>query len=130
LRSRAFVLASHTARQPRHFRASAGGARYAYDPAGNRTSITHPDGIWFGMWYDGLNRQYYLHANNSLGLIYAYFARHGGVSALGRPGIASWIGYDAVQRPQSLAHTAYTAASTDVAYSYIRNPNRITVTVD
>jgi hypothetical protein len=97
--------------------------RYGYDAAGNRTSITHPDGTWFGMWHDGLGRQYYLHANNALGMAMLYFAPHGGVSALGRPGIASWIGYDAVQRPSTLAHTAYTpAASTDVAFSYTRNP--------
>jgi RHS repeat-associated protein len=38
------------------------------------------------------------------------------------PGIATWIGYDAVQRPATLAHTAYSPATGDVAFSYTRNP--------
>jgi uncharacterized protein RhaS with RHS repeats len=51
------------------------------------------------------------------------FAPHGGVSWIGRVGIASYIGFDAVQRPTSLAITAYTpAAATDVAFTYTRNP--------
>jgi hypothetical protein len=96
---------------------------YAYDAAGNRLSITHPDGTWFGMWYDGLNRRYYIHANNTLGMAMLGFAPHGGVAWIGRVGIASYIGFDAVQRPSSLAQTAYTpSASTDVAFSYTRNP--------
>jgi RHS repeat-associated protein len=96
---------------------------YAYDAAGNRLSITHPDGTWFGMWYDGLNRRYYIHANNTLGMAMLGFAPHGGVAWVGRVGIASYVGFDAVQRPSSLAITAYTpAASTDVAFSYTHNP--------
>jgi YD repeat-containing protein len=96
---------------------------YAYDAAGNRLSIKHPDGTWFGMWYDALGRRYYIHANNTLGMAMLGFAPHGGVSWIGRVGIASYIGYDAVQRPTSLAQTAYTpAASTDVAFTYTHNP--------
>jgi RHS repeat-associated protein len=96
---------------------------YGYDDAGNRISIKHPDGTWFGMWYDGLNRRYYIHANNVLGMAMLGFAPHGGVSWVGRVGIASYIGFDAVQRPSSLAQTAYTpTASTDVAFAYTRNP--------
>jgi RHS repeat-associated protein len=96
---------------------------YAYDAAGNRLSITHPDGTWFGMWYDGLNRRYYIHANNTLGMAMLGFAPHGGVAWIGRVGIASYIGFDAVQRPSSLAQTAYTpAAATDVAFSFGHNP--------
>jgi YD repeat-containing protein len=94
---------------------------YTYDANGNRLSIVHPDGTWFGAFYDGLNRQYYLHADNILALIYRYHAPHGAVSAVGRPGIASWIGYDALQRPATLAHAAYTPAATDVAFSFTRN---------
>jgi len=74
--------------------------RYAYDAAGNRLSITHPDGTWFGAWYDALGRQYYLHANNSLGMIYLSFAPHGAVAVSGRPGIGTWYGDDGVQRPR------------------------------
>ena len=50
------------------------------------------------------------------------FAPHGGLSCVGRVGIASYFGYDAVQRPLSLAQTAYTPAATDVAFSFARNP--------
>jgi YD repeat-containing protein len=95
---------------------------YTYDAAGNRLTITHPDGTWFGAYYDARGRQNYLHANNTLALIAMYFAPHGAVSAVGRPGIASWIGYDALQRPATLAHTAYTPAAADVAFSFTRNP--------
>jgi RHS repeat-associated protein len=94
---------------------------YTYDTAGNRLSITHPDGTWFGMWYDGLNRQYYIHANNTLGMAMLYFAQHGAISAIGRVGIASYIGYDAAQRPATLAISAYTPAATDVAFAFGRN---------
>jgi RHS repeat-associated protein len=95
---------------------------YAYDTAGNRLSITHPDGTWFGMWYDGLNRQYYIHANNTLGMAMLGFAQHGPISWIGRVGIASYIGYDAAQRPSTLAISAYTPAATDVAFAFGRNP--------
>jgi RHS repeat-associated protein len=96
---------------------------YGYDDAGNRISIKHPDGTWFGMWYDALGRRYYIHANNTLGMAMLGFAPHGGLSWVGRVGIASYIGFDAVQRPSSLAQTAYTpAAATDVAFAFARNP--------
>jgi RHS repeat-associated protein len=96
---------------------------YGYDDAGNRISIKHPDGTWFGMWYDALGRRYYIHANNVLGMAMLGFAPHGGLSWVGRVGIASYIGFDAVQRPSSLAQAAYTpAAATDVAFSFARNP--------
>jgi RHS repeat-associated protein len=94
---------------------------HTYDANGNRLTLTHPDGHWFGAFYDGLNRQNYLHANNILGMIATIFAR--AVSVVGRPGIASWLGYDAVQRPATLAQAAYTPApATDVAFAYTRNP--------
>jgi RHS repeat-associated protein len=95
---------------------------YGYDDAGNRISIKHPDGNWFGMWYDALGRRYYIHANNVLGMAMLGFAPHGGLSWVGRVGIASYIGFDAVQRPSSLAQTAYTPAATDVAFAFARNP--------
>jgi RHS repeat-associated protein len=95
---------------------------YTYDANGNRLTLTHPDGAWFGAYYDGLNRQDYLHGNNTLALIAAFFAPHGAVSAVGRPGIATWLGYDAVQRPATLTHAAYSPAATDVAFTYARNP--------
>jgi RHS repeat-associated protein len=104
-----FFHARDTPRQPR-------------PSAGNRLSITHPDGTWFGMWYDGLNRQYYIHANNVLGMAMLGFAQHGPISWIGRVGIASYIGYDAAQRPATLAISAYTPAATDVAFSFGRNP--------
>ena len=54
-----------------------------------------------------------------------YFAQHGAISSIGRVGIASYIGYDAVQRPAALAISAYTpAASTDVAFSLRPQPGR------
>jgi RHS repeat-associated protein len=95
---------------------------YTYDAAGNRLTLTHPDGTWFGAMYDARGRQTYLHANGTLALANMFFAPHGAPSALGRPGIASWIGYDAVQRPATLAIAAYTPAATDVAFAYTRNP--------
>ena len=63
-----------TLRQPRHFRAAAGGASYGYNDAGNGTSIKHPDGIWFGAWHDALGQHYYVHANNILGMAMLGFA--------------------------------------------------------
>jgi RHS repeat-associated protein len=94
----------------------------AYDAAGNRLTLTHPDGHWFGVMYDGLNRQNYLHANNVLAMAGMFFAAHGGVSMRGRVGIASSIGYDAIQRPATLTQAAFTPApATDVTFTYTRN---------
>jgi hypothetical protein len=96
---------------------------YTYDAAGNRLTLIHPDGTWFGAMYDARGRQNYLHANGTLALAAMFFSAHGAPSALGRPGIATWLGYDAVQRPATLAIAAYTPApATDVAFAYARNP--------
>jgi RHS repeat-associated protein len=95
---------------------------YTWDANGNRLSLIHPDGIMFGAFYDGLNRQNYLHANGTLALAAMFFSPHGSPSALGRTGIATWIGYDGVQRPATRAITAYTPAAADVAFAYARNP--------
>ena len=37
---------------------------YEYDPNGNRTRITHPDGNYFQYHYDGLNRLTHIQAND------------------------------------------------------------------
>src|SRR5205085_4337443 len=93
---------------------------YLYDRDGDRTRITHPDGTFFASRYDGLDRQYYLLASDTLGIVYHYFAPEGMVGTRNRAGIATWFGYDGLQRPNYTAHPAY-AASTDVAYVYSPN---------
>jgi RHS repeat-associated protein len=101
---------------------SPGPSSTVYDANSNRLSLVHPDGIMFGAMYDGLNRQTYLHANGTLPLVQTFHAPHGAPSALGRTGIATWLGYDGVQRPATRAIAAYSPAAADVAFTYARNP--------
>jgi len=75
-----------------------------YDLNSNRTAITHPDGNWFGMVYDGMGRPTFLHSNWTAGIAYAYRNAAGDVAASARNNVPVNYGYDSVQRLTSIIH--------------------------
>jgi YD repeat-containing protein len=50
---------------------------YVYDANANRTRITHPDGPWFDLLHDGLNRPIYLAMTSSFGLAFTSYTAQG-----------------------------------------------------
>src|SRR6185295_8162580 len=92
-----------------------------YDDNSNRIRITHPDGHWFGALHDALNRQYYLFGEGEAPLVYSEYAAHGALAFTGRPASATWLGYDAVQRPASRRHD-FNGGGGDVVWAYAYNP--------
>ena len=96
-----------------------------YDANGNRTRVTHPDGQYFQLDYDGLNRAINLkQATTTLGTA-SYNNR-------GLPSQLAWsyqaasanarnFGYDAVGRLASIGFDL-NGTSGDVTWGYTRNP--------
>jgi RHS repeat-associated protein len=79
---------------------------YGYDSNSNRTRITHPDGILFRTFYDGINRPYYYDGDVGAAIAFIYFYPHGAPSILDRPTIApTYFNYDGVQRLSRIVHT-------------------------
>jgi len=95
---------------------------YQYDADGNRTRITHPDGLYFNYAYDGLDRMTgSRESDNDLIFSFAYNnqGQRSGQAFLG--GSMTSYSYDALGRLASLAHDM-TGTSGDVAFTYARNP--------
>jgi RHS repeat-associated protein len=93
---------------------------YQYDAAGNRTRITHPDGVHFDTSYDALNRPYYLFLNGTGAIVVSHYYPHGGLYALGHGTSTIW-GYDAVQRPDWMMHY-FNGGAGNVLWTYAHNP--------
>jgi hypothetical protein len=95
---------------------------YAYDRNGNRTRITHPDGPWFDLTYDGLNRPFYLSQTSSFGLMFTSYTAHGlpNASSRGNDSLSPYD-YDGVQRLNYLGHWFPSAAGNGL-WTYARNP--------
>jgi len=97
----------------------------SYDVSGNRTHITHPDGTYFQMGYDALNRLnaawwhspaggYVLHT----GLTYDAAGRR---TSVARGGSATYYGYDAAGRMAAQA-LAFAGGTGNVYESFAYNP--------
>jgi RHS repeat-associated protein len=93
---------------------------YQYDPAGNRTRITHPDGHWFNTSWDALGRPVALQANGATMLASIDYYAHGAPWVINRIATATEINYDNVQRPYVLHH--YLGGAPDVAWVSQFNP--------
>ena len=92
---------------------------YLHDPNGNRTRITHPDGLFFGEAYDGVGRLEAMFGNGtSLADLVAVWTYNvaGLPSVLGRGGSQLRLGYDGIQRLSTLAVDVGSVRSW--AYSY------------
>ena len=94
---------------------------YAHDPAGNRSSITHPDGNVFTTWYDARSRPYYIYDTLGVGITYTAFGDNGAPQAVSRGDAAppSGFGYDVLQRLGGMVHHF---AGSPVYLSYVYNP--------
>jgi YD repeat-containing protein len=95
---------------------------YQYDRNGNRTRITHPDGPWFDLTHDGLNRPSYLSVTSSFGLMFTSYTAHGLPNATSRGNDSlSPYDYDGVQRLNYLGHWFPNSAGNGL-WTYARNP--------
>jgi len=90
---------------------------YQYDAAGNRTLITHPDGVYFGYDYDVLNRTTAIHEDgDTANAVTISYDQQGRLSGDVRSAATTDYGYDPVSRLASLtfglAGTTYDATTT------------------
>lgn len=71
---------------------------YQNDPNGNRTRITHPDGVFFTMGYDGLDRMNYANWNNVTPFLSIAYDAAGRRADIQRASSFTGYGYDGVGR--------------------------------
>jgi RHS repeat-associated protein len=97
---------------------------YAYDAAGNRTRITHPDTTYFQYEYDGASRLLRIRENGAsevASFIYDDLWRRKNLTLGGGATPTSGYGYDSIGRINSLTHDM-TGALSDVSWSFSFNP--------
>jgi RHS repeat-associated protein len=94
---------------------------YQYDRDGNRTRITHPDGPWFDLNHDGLDRPYFLSVTSSFGLMFTSYTAHGlpNASSRGNDSLSPYD-YDGIQRHNYLGHWFPNSAGNGL-WTYARN---------
>jgi RHS repeat-associated protein len=93
---------------------------YAYDAAGNRNYIKHPDvGSSFYTQFDPLNRPFYLESSATSLAYSAYFPS--GALGVMHHGAYTVYGFDGAQRLNGLTHYL-TGGAGGVIWSYGRNP--------
>ncbi|HYG46791.1 MAG TPA: RHS repeat-associated core domain-containing protein [Allosphingosinicella sp.] len=93
---------------------------YAHDSGGRRTHVTHPDGMVFGLGYDGLGRMNAVTEPGSVVATFDYDAA-GRRRTAGYRGAFTAYGYDPASRLQSLAHDLAGTGS-DQAIGFAYNP--------
>jgi len=91
---------------------------HLYDRNGNRTRVTHPDGIAFNYLYDGLNRSTWIQDTN-YAVQYGYRS-FGTLSGIGRVGGSTGVNITADARLTSLTH--YVGAPQEVQWTFGHNP--------
>lgn len=99
---------------------------YQYDANGNRTRVTHPDGVYLQYNRDGLGRIASIAVNGTTGIIQMQYNAQGALSEVKR-GLAGgiWGGpttysYDGLSRLTGLTHDVTNAY--DVTYGFGLNP--------
>jgi RHS repeat-associated protein len=97
--------------------------QHDYDPAGNRTRLTYPDGVYVDYVYDELNRLEILrddHAVDQVTYVYDELSRiH---TMLRASGVLSTFAYDRASRVKTISHDSPTAGVLE-ALTYDYNPN-------
>ena len=105
------LLAPHTPEQPRPLSSP------------NRIQLTHPDGAWFGILRDGLDRPYWLYSDPAAGVYYSSYRPDGLPAGQSRGnGASTWTSRDAVQRFNGLGHYYGGGTPADVLWLYQHNP--------
>lgn len=95
---------------------------YVYDANGNRTHITHPDGVVFDYGYDGVNRMSVIGAPDATNLASFSYDSQGRRAMLGRGGAAvTGYAYDAASRLSGLAQD-FDGAADDLDIGLDYNP--------
>jgi RHS repeat-associated protein len=96
---------------------------YGYDLAGNRTSISWPDGFRVNYTYDGDSRISGIAENGGISLVTTGFDNLGRLTALNRGGGASTnLGYDNLDRLTSLSQTFPGTTADNVSHTYAYSP--------
>lgn len=75
---------------------------YQYDNNGNRSRVTHPDGVSYDYYYDELNRVRAMYAGSQLAFV--TYNNRGSREQIGRWGSSSVNYYDVAGRLNNLAH--------------------------
>ncbi len=94
---------------------------YEWDAGGNRTRVTHPDGVYFTSTYDGLNRLTAILENGTTEVAAISYDSQGRRSGSTRGGVVSSYGYDGLSRLNSLTDNLAGTAN-DVTLSFTHNP--------
>jgi len=99
-----------------------------YDPAGNRTRMTFPDGMFIQFDYDAGNRMVAVRENGAAsgaGVLATYgydaLGRRSGLSRGGGGGAATTYSYDGASRLSSLSQD-FAGTSADALFSFAYNP--------
>lgn len=94
---------------------------YEWDANGNRTRVTHPDGVYFTSTYDGLDRLSAILENGTTQVAAISYDSQGRRSGSTRGGVVSSYGYDGMSRLNSLTDNLAGTAN-DVTLSFTHNP--------
>lgn len=98
---------------------------YQYDADGNRTRITHPDGVYFAYSYDGLDRmtasQWWASGSGTVPYLGVYYDAQGRRASTGRGSSGTTYGYDAVSRLASIAQS-FNAGAGNATTTFGYNP--------
>nr|WP_158217344.1 RHS repeat-associated core domain-containing protein [Microbulbifer agarilyticus] len=95
---------------------------YEYDLNGNRTRITHPDGIFFSYVYDNLDRNIAIQQSTSTSLLSLEYDPQGRRTELLRPnGSYTFYDYDGLSRLNGFNHDVL-GTGDDVDYIFDYNP--------
>lgn len=93
---------------------------YQYDPNGNRTRITHPDGTYFTYVYDKVDRNTAIQQSASTSLVTLKYDPQGRRTELLRPnGAYTFYDYDGLSRLNGFNHdVAGTGGDVDYVFDY------------
>ena len=96
---------------------------YTYDPAGNRSRVTHPDGQVFTFAYDALGRLSAAYEGDGTGVLLTQFTYNALALASNRTernGSAVAYGYDSIGRLSSQSDT-FVGGAGNIAYGFSQN---------
>ena len=95
---------------------------YQYDLNGNRTRVTHPDGVFFQYSFDDLNRVTGVSESGASTVLTVEYGANGKRYRLLRPGAATTIyGFNNANRLSSLSHD-FTGTADDFSNTFNFNP--------
>lgn len=95
---------------------------YQSDAAGNRTQVTHPDGVYFGYGYDALDRPVSVAESGTTAIAGWTYDPKLELATLTRGAVVTSYGYDPLSRPMSIADDL-AGTSSDVTTTFGYNPD-------